>query len=251
MQDNYLNSSLILLIENNHADIEQILSVLLSLNCKIDIAENGQSAFEKFKTQTYDLIFMNPKLQAILADNLLKKMRAWEFKMYQSPVPIVALITATDTANKIPADMDAIVFKPVERKIALGILSALIPHRSGYAFRQFEKIVDFEQAILFSNKDICFAENCLKTLIEHLPHYLDLLKIAYQNKNWHEIKMISHKIRGGIHYSGAFRLGRACYDMDSGVEKIASRQRLYRALLTEIYALQDYYTQKQKIENNV
>lgn len=100
---NILVGSKILLVDDNSINQEIILGILENSGIRIDIANNGQEAIDKFQTNKYELIFMDihmPIMNGYEATTIIKES--------DKEIPIIAL-----TANAMKED--------VEKALAVGM----------------------------------------------------------------------------------------------------------------------------------
>ncbi len=77
---------------DDSADNRLLISAYLRREpCELDFAENGKIAFEKFKSNQYDMVFMDvqmPEIDGLAATELIRK---WEISNSRAATPIVAL----------------------------------------------------------------------------------------------------------------------------------------------------------------
>ena len=95
-------SAHVLLAEDNPVNQEVALSMLELLGCQIDIANNGQEAFEATATSNYDIILMDcqmPEMDGFEATQVIRNREA--FSAQRPHVPIIAL-----TANAMQGDRE-------------------------------------------------------------------------------------------------------------------------------------------------
>lgn len=81
----------ILLAEDNPDNRMLICAYLKKSSCKIDIAENGEIAVEKFKANKYDIVLMDIEMPKMNGYTATKIIRQWEKEKGLAPMPIVAL----------------------------------------------------------------------------------------------------------------------------------------------------------------
>lgn len=116
----------ILLVDDSEDNRVLMIHYLKSLPFDCDEAVNGQEAVDKFKTNQYDLIFMDIQMPIMSGYKATELMRYWE-KTHNLPhTPIIAL-TATavleDLKRTLVSGCDAYTVKPVKKAEILEILN--------------------------------------------------------------------------------------------------------------------------------
>ena len=124
------SSRKILIVEDNLV-VQRMLSLLLSsMQCEVDVVENGENALEVFEANKYNLIFMDIGLPGMQGDAVTKIIR----KIERDPtyhVPIIALtahVTSDVNNHCLAAGIDNVYSKPLSRDQAKQILD----HYCGY-----------------------------------------------------------------------------------------------------------------------
>ncbi|MFC2111303.1 response regulator [Bacteroidota bacterium] len=106
----------ILLVEDNPINVKLAMINLQRLGHKIDVANNGQIAVNKYKENTYDLILMDIEMPIMDGIEATKLIRALENQNnLKSKVRIVAM-TAHDVGHKdklLNIGMDNYFCKPI------------------------------------------------------------------------------------------------------------------------------------------
>ena len=118
----------ILLAEDSPDNRFLFLAYLKKTNYKIDIAENGQEALEKFDTGKYDLILMDMQMPIMDGNAATIAIRQLEKERGQKRTPIVAL--TADALRKgqedsLAAGCDAYLTKPISKSVLLESLHKL------------------------------------------------------------------------------------------------------------------------------
>lgn len=89
----------ILLVDDAEDNRQLVILYLKKLPYKIDIAENGQIAVDKYKSNKYDLVVMDIQMPVMDGYTATKEIRKWEKENKLKATPIVAL-----TANAFKED---------------------------------------------------------------------------------------------------------------------------------------------------
>jgi CheY-like chemotaxis protein len=90
--------------------------------CRLDIAENGAVAVEKFRAGVYDLVLMDIQMPVMDGYNATASIRSWELERRRAPTPIVALTAnafQTEVAKSLSAGCTAHLTKPLKKKTLL------------------------------------------------------------------------------------------------------------------------------------
>ena len=111
----------ILLVED--LELAQIIAkyTLSSLNCDVDIANNGMEAIQKVQENKYDYIFMDLGLPDMTGFTVAEKIR--EF----NDTPIIAITAHVDTQYKAQAlacGMNGFLSKPLDEKAVKALLKS-------------------------------------------------------------------------------------------------------------------------------
>ena len=90
----------ILLAEDLEDNRDVVTLFLKGTPNKVDMAENGRIAVEKFLTGTYDLVFMDIQMPVMDGYQAREAIRQWERAQHRTPTPIIAF-----TANALKEDL--------------------------------------------------------------------------------------------------------------------------------------------------
>jgi signal transduction histidine kinase/CheY-like chemotaxis protein len=115
----------ILVAEDNFINQKLIKQILLKYGVEVELANNGLEAFEKRKSETYDLIFMDIQMPVMDGIEATHEILNYEDEEKLQHIPIVAL-----TANALKGDrerfldegLDEYIPKPIETNELLFIL---------------------------------------------------------------------------------------------------------------------------------
>ena len=108
----------ILVVEDDYANQQVIVGFLNQVGITVDIANNGIEGLQKFKTNSYNLIFVDCYMPDMDGFELAAKMREFENTTSKIRTPIIA-ITASALASTrqqcLQAGMDDIITKPYRK----------------------------------------------------------------------------------------------------------------------------------------
>lgn len=257
----------ILLVEDQEIAAQVVKKMLSNMNCAVELVKDGNTAFAKAKTGSYDLIFMDIGLPDISGHEVTKLIREWESAL-DKHTPIVALTAHVDTEDKqkcIEIGMDAVLSKPLMKDTAFDILNAFIPklaysqnkiaskrrkpsnpEKSTHALLKISgKVIDLKLGAKLLNGKEDLAKNMVKLLVKSLPQEIKGLQSAYKRNDWETIKSIAHKLRGGASYCGTPRLKTACANLEDHLKVKENQPKLkdalYKQMIEEIQAIKKAY----------
>ena len=119
-----------ILVADDSADNRLLIGAYLRREpCQLEFAENGQIAFDKFKSNQYDMVFMDiqmPEIDGLVATRLIRK---WECENHRAPTPIIALTASAleeDVQRTHAAGCDLHLSKPIKKSVLLNTIRNVI-----------------------------------------------------------------------------------------------------------------------------
>jgi len=109
----------ILLAEDNEDNRLLIRAYFKASPHRVDMAENGLEALEKFKANRYDLVLMDMQMPVMDGYTSTAAIRAWEQEQALKPVPILALTAHAlkdDEKKSLAAGCDGHLTKPIKKR---------------------------------------------------------------------------------------------------------------------------------------
>ncbi len=148
----------ILVAEDNFINQKLIRQILIRYGVNVELANNGLEAFEKRKSKTYDLIFMDIQMPVMDGVEATHEIINYEIEEQLTHIPIIAL-----TANALNGDrerfmkegLDEYIAKPIETNELLFILKKFLKPKSSTPTSMKEEDNVLESATvenLFSNE---------------------------------------------------------------------------------------------------
>lgn len=122
----------ILLVEDSEDNKQLIELYLKKLPYKIDTAENGLVAVEKYKKNHYSLVLMDIQMPVMDGYTATQKIREWEKENNMSPTPIVALTANAfkeDEEKSLKAGCTGYMSKPVHKMTLLEMVGKYVSNR--------------------------------------------------------------------------------------------------------------------------
>jgi CheY-like chemotaxis protein len=78
-------------VEDSADNVLLIRSYLKNVKCRLDHAENGKTAVERFQAARYDLVLMDMQMPVMDGYSATQHIRQWEGREGRPAVPILAL----------------------------------------------------------------------------------------------------------------------------------------------------------------
>jgi two-component system sensor histidine kinase/response regulator len=116
----------ILLVEDTDDNRLLIRAFFRDSYVEIDEAENGKIAFDKFKRNVYDLVFMDMQMPVMDGYTATRKIRTWEKRVGAAETPIIALTAFAlrgDAEKSLDAGCNTHLAKPVKMDTLVGVLN--------------------------------------------------------------------------------------------------------------------------------
>lgn len=228
----------LLLIEDNHIALLILENIVTQAGFRYSSAVDGESALDLVKSELFDLILTDVELPGLSGLELTKKIRAYEKKHQRMQIPIIGLTGHAENKIKnkcIKAGMNDAVTKPLNSETLEKIKSTyLLPTKSAskqkktsskktktnVEFPDTEEellkldafpLLDINRALASMGNNTDLLNNTLKSMIEReIPNSIIKLEKAYAAKDWDTIEKLTHQMKGGLVYCGAFKLVYAC-----------------------------------------
>jgi CheY-like chemotaxis protein/HPt (histidine-containing phosphotransfer) domain-containing protein len=112
----------ILLVEDSPDNRTIAVAYLEGTPYRVEIAENGAIAYEKFIAGRYDLVLMDRQMPVMDGLTATRQIREWEQANHRLPTPIIALTASAlkgDQEKCVAAGCTAYLTKPIKREVLL------------------------------------------------------------------------------------------------------------------------------------
>jgi CheY-like chemotaxis protein/HPt (histidine-containing phosphotransfer) domain-containing protein len=112
----------ILLVEDSSDNRAITVAYLQGTPYRVEIAENGAVAYEKFTAGHYDLVLMDRQMPVMDGLTATRAIREWERTNHRPPTPIIALTAAAlkgDREKCMAAGCTAFLTKPIKQEVLL------------------------------------------------------------------------------------------------------------------------------------
>jgi len=183
----------ILLAEDSPDNCTITMAYLEDTPYRVDIAETGAIACEKFIAGHYDLVLMDRQMPIMDGLTATRTIRAWEHANDRSPTPIIALTASAlkrDREMCLAAGCTAFLTKPIKQEVLL----QAIKERSIVAPLSSKEESNRKDTILvranpkFADMIPVFLQNCRQNVIAMLD--------ALDRGDFETVEILGHGMRG-------------------------------------------------------
>ena len=215
-------------------------------NVVVSIADNGQIAIDMFNEKNYDLILMDIQMPVMNGYEATEYIRT-KFAEPKRSIPIFAMTAhahmAKDQKFK-EYGMDDCVLKPFEPEDLFTKIAEYLNKPSGENHQSdmepnngAPKYIDLSYMELMSDGDVEMKRLMLELLFEEPLEEIKKMHVLCTNKNWTELKSVSHKMKSTLAFVGNDELT----NTNKEIEKIAMENSDVNKLPALITFLQETY----------
>jgi CheY-like chemotaxis protein/HPt (histidine-containing phosphotransfer) domain-containing protein len=182
----------ILLVEDSPDNRTITVAYLQDTPYRVEIAENGAIACEKFTAGRYDLVLMDRQMPVMDGLTATRAIREWEQANHRPPTPIIALTAAAlkgDQEKCITAGCTAYLTKPIKQEVLLQAIkehSIVAPPSSKEESRKDTILVRVD--LKFADLIPVFLQNCRQNVIAMLD--------ALDRGDLETVAFLGHGMRG-------------------------------------------------------
>jgi CheY-like chemotaxis protein len=169
----------ILLVEDSPENRTITVAFLQDTPYRVEIAENGAVAYEKFTAGYYDLVLMDRQMPVMDGLTATRAIREWEEANHRPPTPIIALTASAMKADQkkcVAAGCTAYLTKPIRQEVLL------------QAIKEHSMVASASAKEESSRKDTI--------LVRANPKFADLIPGFLQNRRHDVIEMLDALDRG-------------------------------------------------------
>ncbi|MCE3278562.1 MAG: rpfC 3 [Bacteroidetes bacterium] len=218
----------VLLAEDIPLNQRLVQKIMAKWKYKLDIANNGAEAIEKLKEKDYDLILMDiqmPEIDGYTATRIIRDMKDYRKKN----IPIIAITAHASNSEAercINIGMNAYVSKPFNANYLKKVIMQLM-NKSGKPEKVVVKNVskgkplfNLDYLIDHADGDKEFIIEMITLFINDVPQALTKLKSSIDQKNYGDIKIYAHSMKGLFLTLGIEETG----DIIKQVERLADNK---------------------------
>ncbi|MBF0508302.1 MAG: response regulator [Deltaproteobacteria bacterium] len=254
----------ILLVEDNHSNRRLVELYLKNTLCRLDMAENGQVAVEKFVASRYDLVLMDIVMPVTDGFEATRQIREWEKLNSRPPTEIVALTAHAFKGDKqrcLDAGCNDYLTKPINKDRLFKTIQNFVMKRkgdggaatmtssppAGKADRPREMTSvrpatekpptppEMGQKMDYVVKVNSILEDLIPEFISDYRNYISSMHQSLAGGNFDALKRIAHSIKGSAGSYGFIYLG----ELGLAIE-LASKKADTAAIADHLAVFADY-----------
>jgi CheY-like chemotaxis protein len=216
----------ILLAEDSPDNCTITMAYLEDTPYRVEIAETGAIAFEKFTTGHYDLVLMDRQMPVMDGLTATRAIRAWEQANDRPPTPIIALTASAlkgDREMCLAAGCTAFLTKPIKQEVLLQAIkerSIVAPPSSNEESRRMDTILVRAEP-KFADRTPAYLQHCRQNAIAMLD--------ALDRVDFETVTILGHQMRGSggaYGFQAITDIGAALQEAGESADTDASRKWL-------------------------
>jgi PAS domain S-box-containing protein len=213
----------ILLVEDSPDNCTITVAYLRDTPYRIDIAENGAIACQKFIAGNYDLVLMDRQMPVMDGLAATRAIREWEQANRRRPTPIIALTAAAlkgDQEKCMAAGCTAYLSKPIKQE---ALLQAIKDCSEDTSLAESE---GSRTRPIFVHADPKFAD-LIPGFLEHRRQNVIVMQDALDRGDFETVAMLGHGMRGAggsYGFPAITDIGAALEQAATDIDREASRK---------------------------
>ena len=229
----------VLAVDDNEANLKLIKALLLEQVAEVVEADNGLSAIELCKNETFSLIFMDIQMPIMDGISALKEIKKLPINNDTPIIAVTAHALSGEKEKMHQQGFNAYMTKPIDETMLRHIIyeycdfdhlvSSAAPILSTDAISQLEaptKIIDWPLALKRSANKADLAKEMLLGLVDSLPETQLSIREAINVQDTAQIKHLVHKLNGACCYTGTPNLAKITTQLETQLKMGLSTEEL-------------------------
>ncbi len=229
----------VLAVDDNEANLKLIKALLLEQVAEVIEADNGMSAIELCKAETFSLIFMDIQMPVMDGISALKEIKKLSNNSNTPIIAVTAHALSGEKEKMHQQGFNAYMTKPIDETMLRHIIyeycdfeqlvSTTAPINSTDVIGQLEastKIIDWPLALKRSANKAELAKEMFLGLVESLPETQLSIREAINMQDVAQIKRLIHKLNGACCYTGTPNLAKITTQLETQLKMGLSTEEL-------------------------
>jgi CheY-like chemotaxis protein len=246
----HLQDVSVLLVEDNKVNQRLAMHVLKKAGCEIDIAENGLIAIQQLLNKSYDVVLMDIQMPEMDGYEATQYIRT-QLQPPLSQIPIIAMTAhaiSTESVKCMKVGMNDYISKPFDSVNLINKIAMQVKEKSYYEMnveeekaeastKPLEEVIDITSLSHSYDGDSELITEIITIILQESPdNQQELLSYSTQ-KDWQNLKKLSHRIKTSYGIVGAVELQEILVMIESACsgESIEEEEvKAYVALAAEL-----------------
>ncbi|WP_019028512.1 two-component sensor histidine kinase BarA [Colwellia piezophila] len=226
----------VLAVDDNEANLKLINALLLEQVTQVTITDNGLSAIELCKKETFALIFMDIQMPILDGISTLKEIKKLSMNNDTPIIAVTAHALSGEKEKMHQQGFNAYMTKPIDEAMLRHIIyeycdfnhlvNPIIPTAELNDVRAIEKVIDWPLALYRSANKADLAKEMFLGLVESLPETQQNILDAIDAQDITLIKQLVHKLNGACCYTGAPNLAKITIQLETQLKMGLSLEEL-------------------------
>ena len=214
----------VLLAEDNIVNQRVARLMLEKLGCRVDIAANGKEAVEMVALVPYDAVFMDcqmPEMDGYAATRLIR-----QSERDGRHVPIIAMTAHAMEGERekcLDCGMDDYLSKPVRREALRTTLDQWFSRRTSTSSVEPDLVARWREFEEDGGTEL--AAEIMDRFVLHTKETISSLRLAVASRDWREVAVLAHGLKGASGMVGAMLVSEACRQLEAAI-KAADEERI-------------------------
>jgi signal transduction histidine kinase/CheY-like chemotaxis protein/HPt (histidine-containing phosphotransfer) domain-containing protein len=191
----------VLIAEDNEMNQKLASVIMANIGCVPTFVTNGKEAVKLLKQKNdFDIILMDvnmPVMNGYEAARIIRK----ELKSKVPMVGLTANIYKEDIENCLKAGMTDHLGKPYKQKQIFNMIDKCC-FNSQYSIKEKGKYVDLKAIKKLINNDNEMLKELIIAFIEQKEDFIPKIEISLNNKDWKNVKLLSHNLKSSVKIMG-------------------------------------------------
>ncbi|MFH2066352.1 MAG: response regulator [Pseudomonadota bacterium] len=232
----------ILVVEDNPTNSEIAVAILESAGISADMAENGRMALEKLRAQAFDAVLMDIQMPEMNGYEATRRIRR---DLGMNALPIIAMTAHAmrgDEEKCIQAGMDGYISKPIHQARLFQLLWRLLKNRNpalASAPAEGNSFSSHPESLPDRAEGLHIRETLAATQLEpavylkivngfstHNRNTGPAIETAKIEKDWEQLSLLAHNLKGSSANIGAVDLMSAAEDLENKIRSHAAETEI-------------------------
>ncbi len=229
----------VLAVDDNEANLKLIKALLLEQVAEVVVAEDGMSAIELCRAETFSLIFMDIQMPIMDGISALKQIKKLPINNSTPIIAVTAHALSGEKEKMHQQGFNAYMTKPIDETMLRHIIyeycdfnhlvnptGAELASNTVDEKSEATKVIDWPLALKRSANKADLAKEMFLGLVDSLPETQQSIQEAIANQDIAQIKRLVHKLNGACCYTGAPNLAKITTQLETQLKMGLSVEEL-------------------------